>query len=233
MGNCHSGGSGGGLNESDERPLGGRGNGGGEEYVTVQPFNIAPTDLREGLGTKSKPLSIQDAIEGANPFYRGGAQGDFSENCQRAVIAYEMRRRGYDVVALPTYAGDKLPSGDRWRGALQGAKAIDVGSTNPKTAQANLEAQMKSFGKGSRGIVEIPGHVFNCENVNGKIRYVDAQTNTVYNSDNVFKRLGKKAASVQLIRTDNLRVSDRAKKSVTPSNDLVKRLAARQKNKGK
>lgn len=223
--------SGGGLQESGEKPLGGgAGGGSGVDPITVQPFAPNPAELKAAIGEKGNPIGIKEAIEGANPFYSTrGAQGDFSENCQRCVVAYELRRRGYDVVALPTYANDTLPSGNRWQGAFQKAKTINVGSTNPRTAQANLEAQMKQFGNGSRGIVKIPGHVFNVENVGGKIRYVDAQTNTIYNSNNVFSRLGKKAASVQLIRTDNLRLSDRAKKSVTPVTKTVKMLVERNK----
>ena len=218
-----------GLSESSEKPLGGGGGGSGQDPITVQPFRINPEDLKAAIGPKGRPIGIKAAMEGANPFYKGGAQGDFSENCQRAVVAYEMRRRGYDVIALPTFAGDKLPSGGKWQGAFQHAKTINVGSTNPQKAQANLEAQMKSFGKGSRGIVRIPGHVFNVENVNGKIRYIDAQTNTVYNSNNVFSRVGRKSSSIQLIRTDNLRLSDRAKKSVTPTTDTVKMIVERRK----
>ena len=231
-GNSGSGnGGGGGLNESDEKPLGGRGGGSGVDPITVQPFAPNPQSLKAGIGEKGKPIGIEDALKGANPFYdsRKGAQGDFTENCQRCVTAYELRRRGYDVVALPTYSGDKLPSGNKWQGAFQKAKTIDVGSTNPKTAQANLEAKMKEFGSGSRGIVKIPGHVFNVENVGGKVRYVDTQTNTIYNSNNVFSRLGKNAKSVQLVRTDNLRISERAKKSVTPTTDTVKMLVNRKK----
>lgn len=221
------------LEESNEKPKGGGGSGNGREPVTVQPFRIAPQDLKEAIGSKGRQLSVQKAMEGANPFYSGGAQGDFSANCQRAVIAYEFRRRGYDVIALPTYTGDTLPSGNRWRGAFRGAREINVGSTSPKTTQANLEKQMKSFGRGSRGIVQIPGHVFNVENVNGKIRYVDAQTNTVYNSNNVFSRLGRQAAQVKLIRTDNLRMSDRAKKSVTPVTNTVKRIVRSRKRRNR
>lgn len=229
---CRSGNnSGGDLQESNKKPLGGGGgNGNGSEPITVQPFAPNPQNLKAAIGRKGDPISIQEAVTGANPFYSTrGAEGDFSENCQRCVIAYELRRRGYDVVALPTYAGDKLPSGNRWRGAFRKAKTINVGSTNPVTAQVKLETQMKSFGNGARGIVSIPGHVFNVENVRGKIRYVDAQTNTIYNSKNVFSRLGKKAADVKLIRTDNLRISDRAKKSVTPTTDTVQMLINRKR----
>lgn len=205
---------------------------GGVDPITVQPFAPNPSELKAAIGEKSgRPMSIQNAVDGANPFYKSsrGAQGNFEENCQRCVVAYELRRRGYDVVALPTYAGDKLPSGGKWKGAFRQAKTIDVGSRNPRTAQANLEAQMKSFGHGARGVVHIPGHVFNCENVNGKIRYVDAQTGTIYNSNNVFSRLGKNAVAVKLTRTDNLRLSDRAKKSVTPNTDMVKKMTKAKK----
>ena len=230
---CSSTGAGGGLQESDQKPLGDTSGGGsGIDPITVQPFAPNPTELKAAIGEKGQPIRIEEAVKGANPFYNtSGAQGDFSENCQRCVAAYELRRRGYDVVALPTYAGDELPSGGKWMGAFQGAKAISVGSTNPKTAQANLEKEMKSYGNGARGIVRIPGHVFNCENVNGKIRYVDAQTGTIYNSNNVFSRLGKSAASVELVRTDNLKLSDRARKSVTPKTDTVRMLENRKKNK--
>ena len=230
MGNC-SGSGRNGLQESNQKPLGGTSSGGGIDYITVQPYAPNPMNLKAAIGEKGAAIGIQDALKGANPFCGGGAQGNYTENCQRAVVAYELRRRGYDVVALPTYKNDPLPSGDRWKGAFQKARTVNVGSTNPKTAQANLERQMKSYGNNSRGIVEIPGHVFNVENVNGKIRYVDAQTNTVYNSNNVFSRLGKKAQYVQLVRTDNLRTSERAKKSVTPSTSTVKKLASRKENK--
>ena len=88
---------------------------------------------------------------------------------------------------------------------------------------------MKSFGNGSRGIVKIPGHVFNVENIGGKITYLDAQTNTIYNSNNVFSRIGKKSSEIQLIRTDNLRISERAKKSVTPITETTKMIIKRRK----
>lgn len=225
-------GSSGKLNESDQKPKGGGGgNGGGPEPVTVQPFNLAPQNLKASIGEKGRAISIKNALEGANPFYSGGAEGDFSENCQRAVVAYELRRRGYNVIALPTYSGDTLPTGGKWQGAFQHARPIKVGASTPAKTQANLEAQMKSFGNGSRGIVKIPGHVFNVENVGGKVRYVDAQTNTIYNSNNVFSRIGKKSSTIQLIRTDNLRLSERAKKSVTPVTDTVKTIVDRRKKR--
>lgn len=206
------------IEESDSKPLGDTSNGGsGSDPITVQPFNPAPQTMQDALGKRGSSIPVMDALAGANPFYSGGTQGDFSANCQRAVAAYEMRRRGYDVMALPTYAGDRMPSAGNWEKVFNNAKRLNVGASSPQKAQANLESQMKSYGNGARGIVGIPGHVFNVENVGGKIRYIDAQTNTVYNSKGVFSRLGKRGSqSVTLIRTDKLGINPAIRQSVTP-----------------
>ena len=219
------------IEESGEKPLGDtRHNGSGSDPITVQPFNPAPQTLQEALGKRGSSIPVMDALAGANPFYNGGTQGDFTANCQRAVAAYEMRRRGYDVMALPTYAGDRMPAANNWARVFNNAQEISVGSTNPKKTQANLEAKMQSFGSGSRGIVAIPGHVFNVENVGGKIRYVDAQTNTVYNSSNVFSRLGKRGSqSVTLIRTDKLGINPAIRQSVTPVTNTTTMISDRRR----
>lgn len=51
------------------------------------------------LGGQGTPLSITDALKGANPRFAKGTQ--YAVNCQRCVQAYELRRRGYNVEALP------------------------------------------------------------------------------------------------------------------------------------
>lgn len=221
------------IEESDSKPLGDTSGGGsGSDPITVQPFNPAPQTMQEALGKRGSSIPVMDAMAGANPFYNGGTQGDFSANCQRAVAAYEMRRRGYDVMALPTYAGDRMPSAGNWEKVFNGAKRLNVGASSPQKAQANLESQMKSYGNGARGIVGIPGHVFNVENVGGKIRYIDAQTNTVYNSKGVFSRLGKRGSqSVTLIRTDKLGINPAIRQSVTPVTNTTQMISERRKRR--
>lgn len=51
------------------------------------------------LAVQGKTFSIEDSLKGANPKYARGTQ--YGVNCQRCVQAYELRRRGYDVEALP------------------------------------------------------------------------------------------------------------------------------------
>ena len=55
--------------------------------------------------------------------------------------------------------------------------------------------------------------VFNLERQNGKTLYIDAQRNKRYTAAEIQKRA--KPGSVNIVRTDNLRISDRAKDSVT------------------
>lgn len=168
---------------------------------------------------------------GSNPNYSGDYR-EFSQNCQRVVVAYEARRRGYDVTAQPTYKGDTLPqiayednakgiSRGRWMGAFQNAEPLNVSASNKAGVLNNIDSQMKQFGEGSRGAVQIfykggGGHVFNVERKNGKTQYIEAQTGRVKDFGSTLDHVI--TSRVALVRTDNLKFSDRAKNFVTQSN---------------
>ena len=111
----------------------------------------------------------------------------YRKNCQRCIIAYELRRRGYDVSALARLEeDDELPK--KWRQLFFDDHPYDkVGSSalwKPKQkAIANLEKKLLSYGEGSRSVVRVVwdaeekvGHVFIAEVQNGKIVYIDPQT---------------------------------------------------------
>ena len=195
---------------------------------------VAPPTLKDALGDKGRPMSMYDAVMGGNPFY-DGTYREFSENCQRAVIAYEARRRGYNVVAQPTYEGDVLPSpayvnpntgirNSHWMGAFKGAKPEKVGANTSKKALENTEKKMAEYGNGSRAIMQVQwkdggGHVLNVERKGGKTYYVDAHVGQKYTPKQLFSAV--KPESIQLTRTDNLKLSDRAKKSVAPKSEFT------------
>ena len=194
-----------------------------------------PETLKDAIGTKGAPRSIGDAVVETNPFHSYDYR-EFSQNCQRCVVAYELRRRGYDVTALPTYPGDKLPQiayidsknniyAARWRGAFQNAKTENVGvkGNNPgaeKQVMQNIADKMHGYGDGSRAVIQIlyrggGGHVFNVENQGGRIVYVEAQTGKI--KDMARTMMSVKTDSVNIVRVDNLRLSDRARNFVEPS----------------
>ena len=189
--------------------------------------DVANDTLKEALGTKGKPMTMGNATVGSNPNYSGNYK-EYSENCQRVVVAYEARRRGYDVTAQPTYKGDTLNevayydskngiARGRWMGAFKGAKPEKVGAKTESGVMKNIDNKMSGYGDGSRGVVQIfykggGGHVFNVERQNGKTVYVEAQTGKIKNFQ---KTLGSvRTDSVVLVRTDNLKFSDRAKNYV-------------------
>lgn len=180
--------------------------------------------LKDAIGNKGKPMSIERAALGTNPHYdKTETYREFNENCQRAVVAYEARRRGYDVTAQPTYKGDPMPSqihgNGRWQGAFQHAKREDVSGKTESAARRNVNVKMASYGDGSRAVMSVKwrgadyGHVFNVEYNKGKIRYIDGQNGKEYNAREIYKKI--ELGSVGLTRVDNLRFSDRAKKMVT------------------
>lgn len=133
-------------------------------------------------------MSAAKASAGTNPHYSSEYDA-YSSNCQRCVLAYEARRRGYDVTALPTYSGDLLPYGKDYLRGLSNPKTVDVGKSKTK-----IENEMRSYGKGARAIIGVRrgnnGHVFIAENMNGNIVYIDPQSNKRYNGLSLAKVSG-------------------------------------------
>ena len=208
-----------------EHPSPGGGGGNGDNGWSMAPAFKNPQSLKAAIGTKSKAMGIEAAAKGANPYYNTSYR-EFTENCQRAVVAYEARRRGYNVTAQPTYKGDKLPNraygnNSYYMGAFQNAKAHTVSGKTAKSMQTNFENRIKSYGNNSRSTLAFgwkgrrTGHVINVEVQRGKIHYIDAQNGTRYNGSELFKAM--RVGSVRTVRTDNLRLSERAKKSIEPA----------------
>lgn len=204
------------------------GGGGGGKFSNGLGF-LNYENLKEAIGPKGRPRSMADAMKNSNPHY-SGAYADFSENCQRAVVAYEARRRGYDVTAQPTYQGDRLPHtayvnpktgvrNSHWMGAFRGAKPVAVGHSTAAATMKAVEKQMREWGDGARAIMQVQwkqgggGHVLNVEYHGGRMYYNDAQVNGKYRANELFNAL--KTGKTQLVRTDNLHFSERAKKSIT------------------
>lgn len=222
MGGRGSSSGGGGSSLPTAHPGGG---GGGDQGKWSKGLGFQNYDtLKDAIGTKGKPMSIYQAASGANPHYdRTGTYKEFNENCQRSVVAYEARRRGYDVTAQPTYEGDQMPYGvhgnGRWQGAFQHAKRQDVSGSTPSSARRHLETQMASYGDGSRAVMSVQwsgkdfGHVLNVEYHKGKVSYIDGQSGSKYVAGELFKSIDTNR--VGLVRVDNLRFSDRAKNMIT------------------
>lgn len=135
------------------------------------------------------PDNIPRALAGVNPRY--GDNWRWSNNCQRCIAAYEMRRRGFDVEALP-FPGDTddLQYHTKKNGwpSLFSRNVVDlepIPGIDSAEQTASIETIMNGYGDGARAVIRVRwknenrGHVFIAEQVNGETWFVDPQTGSI------------------------------------------------------
>lgn len=136
--------------------------------------------FRTFLGSRN----LRDAVMGTNPMFGEGPE--YQNNCQRCVVAYEMRRRGYAVTAMPRPMDPRtgLPAIDtdtnRWVNAFKG----DWRSCGSDTGLDGASGLLREWGKGSRAFIEVEWldgtrHVFVAENLKDGIHFIDPQTGSM------------------------------------------------------
>lgn len=129
---------------------------------------------------KDKPKKIvgnhsrEDDMVAINPTYNQPIKGN-SSNCVLCSVAYDFRRRGYDVTAKLCTTGmytDKVI-----KDMYEDAKEDKVGGRNWTAVYKNCE---KKYPEGSRGLISINsifgGHAMAFEIQNGKMEIYDAQS---------------------------------------------------------
>lgn len=158
--------------------------------------------------------SIEDDLRAVNPNFTEDPNSPWHNNCQRCVMVYEARRRGYDVEAqmLPSDNDSLLYMNppDGWPYVYKNPDVVDCSANSGTQAMGNVIDQMVEWGDNARGIVRVRfvgggGHVFIAERVNGKSRFVDPQTGSEDVTDYFYSVVG---SGVACMRTDNLEFSD-------------------------
>ena len=148
--------------------------------AVVQSTQKDPVELALGI-TKGKGFSIEESVKKANPNYSQG--GAYRINCQRCVQAYELRRRGYNVEALP-----KPPAAQNtvcWGSEVfngYGKSRLDaVGAYTTGQSAKQVKAELAQAPDGARYSIYIQwknsrsAHVFIAEKENGVVKYYDPQ----------------------------------------------------------
>ena len=137
--------------------------------------------VRQATGAlRQRPLSIEDALMGANPHY--GESAAYMDNCQRAVQAYEFRRRGYQVEALGYVKNSKVRYGSECfiEGKVTKRSARDAFTWN--CDRDMITSTLNNANDGSRYAIYFKwpnsddAHVFIAEKENGIVRYLDPQS---------------------------------------------------------
>ena len=147
---------------------------------------------------------LVDDIKKTNPRYKNRSDPKYYKNCQRCVPAYEMRRRGYNVIAKPKPL-NVLKDDLSLRPQLAWDNPVITRVT--RNLQTNIEKDMLSWGDGARAQIVIylknsGGHTFIAEQVKGKTIFADPQTGET----NVEKYFGLiKQRNNYYFRIDNLK----------------------------
>ena len=147
---------------------------------------FCPIEEKRSENGMKVPSEIQDCLKASDPLF-STHKASYMEKCQRCVMAYELRRRGYSVVAQPYIPGgaDMLPYMNRrygWPAVFEKQIITDCSAVTQTQAKENIKRQMCAYGDGSRAIVKVNwlsranGHLFMVENFKGRIYFIDPQT---------------------------------------------------------
>lgn len=211
-----------GFNTADGVTTGSAGSGSrGDEQPTVAGNESGDEDPEiAALDRLEKPETWKETLAVVNKD-RYSLPG-FNNNCQRVVQAFELRRRGFDVIARPSETGEyeyamdndianlwRSPDGNtpKWKRFYQ-VNGIGKRYTRPKTALLN---EIKTWPPGGRGFIAFgrrgeAGHVFNVEVLeDGTVAMLDAQSGRL---GNIFQ-LGRwpGAQRWQLLRVDDAEIN--------------------------
>lgn len=157
--------------------------------------------------------TIAEDLRATNPGYASG-NVEWTHNCQRCVPTYEMRRRGFDVTAIPRVldANGRPSTSDPvwlgWRDIFDNA----TWESTSGTGQRRIERLMEEWGDGSRAQIYVKwkgrntgAHVFVAERIDGETRYVDPQSGS-QDASGYFGMV--RTGSTRICRLDTLQPSD-------------------------
>jgi hypothetical protein len=163
-----------------------------------------------------RTAQIQRDLRATNPKY--GSDPAYGVNCVHVVNTWELRARGYDVSAsrLP---GHITQSGRSSQEALERWRLRD-GSTHDRLISTRIppeevKRRAEALPEGGRAWVRVSwdpkygggGHIFNVEKINGRVRWIEAQTGRSINIDEyIFKALP--GDSFGFVRVDDLIPTD-------------------------
>lgn len=170
-------------------------------------------------GADAANKTIDDNVKNTNPAYKSGGAA-YRQNCQRCVAAYEMRRRGYDVIAKPAVVdangllAKKDPLYASWNKIFKDARFSYCGGTDG--GKSEIIRRMSMWGDGAVAEVKVQwysssAHVFVAEQVGGIVRFVDPQTGNV-NCEDYFTRALN--GVTMIARIDNIEATELIEKCI-------------------
>lgn len=184
----------------------------GKERKALEKQAQAPIDKKTGLHLKTKESSKKEDAMAVNPAYM-----DFSDNtknnCMLCTAAYDMRRRGYDVLAKkaafgyqPDYVKRLYPKAVEIKPEQTVTKNDGTTAVSRKLMKENTRNIILSQGDNARGNLIVTwkksdtSHSMAYEVENGDIKLYDAQSGKTLDLDKVLN----KSQECSLFRLDNV-----------------------------
>lgn len=182
-------------------------------------------DPKTGLRLKKKATSKDDDLKKTNPSH-GLSDGTGDVNCYACVVAYDMRKRGYDVTAAEDYNGANMTTiTSLYKNAKP--KLVSSQKTNQnyidnagiyhnRNLTNELKDELKKEPNGSSGYLSFKwngssgGHAVAYEKENGHVLIYDPQNGEKYE----LEQYCDKASDVAYFRTDNLEINYKNAKKV-------------------
>ena len=175
-------------------------------------------DLANKYKLKDKSTTPDQDMKEINERYSESL--DYQMNCYSCSIAYDLRRRGFDVEALADNDGSDPES------VLEVYDDIDsdgfVSDVNFLDAESETDVlysyMEQSFEDEARGLFVFiwlsgSGHVINWEKRNGKLEFRDCQNGKIYSKKEMAELLSV-TARICYIRTDNKKLNSTASEMV-------------------
>lgn len=188
-----------------------------------------PKRSLSSLPMKKRKMPPEEDCKNINDMWKQGGMN----NCSNCILAFDMRRRGYDVSAAPTnepsvtydlvkkmYKGnpDTLELGYSMKDLGFQNNTVSIAEYSKRSYEKMIKDAESHFPPGARGYIQTRklgsdiGHVFSWERDEKGINFYDAQIGSsgkdlMYNFSNVH-------SAFNLIRLDNL----------TPTDDVTTRL---------
>lgn len=165
----------------------------------------------KNIKRKSGEYSVEDDVAAINEDYPSDGS---VLNCSSCSIAYDMRRRGYDVKATSMKNGMYA---NEYEKMYKNGKFKTVQKKKSSSETCNSMCQtLNSYGDGARGTIRVDwktggGHFMCWENIGGQTYIIDAQTNSIIPAWKFTRSIAEKIdwdRNPQYMRTDDLELSD-------------------------
>lgn len=194
------------------------------------------------LDLKSEATTLDEDMAAINPKFSSDKDNLYNQNCAICTLAYDLRRRGYDIMASSEEAtmadGKTGLTMTEISACYEGAEIVtmnDIGDKNEsisaeisdgvsnencRDVAKYMDDELLSHGEGARGHLVFVwskggAHDIAWEVENGKVVYRDCQTNKKIDLEEKAAR----SKDMYYLRTDNLQLTDEAMKYVRNRKD--------------